>query len=62
MVTITFLRPAEQASKLERTISVTMGEMKGARIFRNYKVWQDAVTFAIKVYKVTTDISSVRKS
>lgn len=29
---------------------------KKARNFRNYKVWQDAVTFATKVYKVTADL------
>ena len=26
---------------------------KKARNFRNYKVWQDAVDYATKVYKVT---------
>ena len=29
---------------------------KKARNFRNYKVWQDAVDYATKVYKVTTDM------
>ena len=33
-----------------------MGEIKKARNFRNYKVWQDAVDFASKVYKVTADM------
>lgn len=33
-----------------------MAEIKKARNFRNYKVWQDAVTFATKVYKVTADM------
>ena len=28
--------------------------MKKARNFRNYKVWQDAVDYASKVYKITT--------
>ena len=31
-----------------------MGEVKKARNFRNYKVWQDAVDYASKVYKVTS--------
>lgn len=30
-----------------------MEEIKKARNFRNYKVWQDAVEYASKVYKVT---------
>ena len=29
---------------------------KKARNFRNYKVWQDAVDYASKVYKVTSDM------
>lgn len=29
---------------------------KSARNFRNYKVWQDAVVYASKVYKVTSDL------
>lgn len=29
---------------------------KKARNFRNYKVWQDAVDFATKVYKVTAEM------
>ena len=29
---------------------------KKARNFRNYKVWQDAVDYASKVYKVTADL------
>ena len=33
-----------------------MGEIKKARNFRNYKVWQDAVDFATKVYKVTAEM------
>ena len=33
---------------------MTKGEIKKARNFRNYKVWQDAVDYATKVYKVTT--------
>ena len=33
-----------------------MEEVKKARNFRNYKVWQDAVDYASKVYKVTTDL------
>ncbi len=33
-----------------------MEEVKKARNFRNYKVWQDAVDYATKVYKVTTDL------
>lgn len=28
--------------------------MQGARNFRNYKVWQDAVSFAAYIYKVTS--------
>ena len=30
--------------------------VKKARNFRNYKVWQDAVEYASKVYKVTADM------
>ena len=33
-----------------------MGEIKKARNFRNYKVWQDAVAYATKVYKVTAEM------
>lgn len=33
-----------------------MGDNKKARNFRNYKVWQDAVSYASKVYKVTSDM------
>ena len=33
-----------------------MEEVKKARNFRNYKVWQDAVSYASKVYKVTNDL------
>lgn len=33
-----------------------MGEIKKARNFRNYKVWQDAVEYATRVYKVTTEM------
>ena len=33
-----------------------MGEIKKARNFRNYKVWQDAVGYASRVYKVTSDM------
>jgi len=29
---------------------------KKARNFRNYKVWQDAVAYASKVYQVTSDM------
>ena len=29
---------------------------KKARNFRNYKVWQDAVAYATKVYKVTSEM------
>lgn len=29
---------------------------KKARNFRNYKVWQDAVDYATKVYKVTAEM------
>ena len=29
---------------------------KKARNFRNYKVWQDAVAYASKVYRVTSDM------
>ena len=29
---------------------------KKARNFRNYKVWQDAVDYASKVYKITADM------
>ena len=29
---------------------------KKARNFRNYKVWQDAVEYASKVYKVTSEM------
>jgi four helix bundle protein len=30
--------------------------MEKARNFRNYKVWQDAVVYASKVYQVTSDM------
>lgn len=33
-----------------------MREVKKARNFRNYKVWQDAVDYASKVYKVTSEM------
>ena len=33
-----------------------MEEIKKARNFRNYKVWQDAVDYASKVYKVTSEL------
>lgn len=33
-----------------------MAVNKKARNFRNYKVWQDAVGFATKVYKVTAEM------
>lgn len=33
-----------------------MGDIKKARNFRNYKVWQDAVEYASKVYKVTAEM------
>ena len=32
------------------------GKVKKARNFRNYKVWQDAVEYASKVYKVTAEM------
>ena len=32
-----------------------------ARNFRNYKVWQDAVQYATKVYKVTSEMSWFEK-
>ena len=38
-----------------------MEELKKARNFRNYKVWQDAVNYASKVYKVTADLPWVEK-
>lgn len=31
-------------------------KLKKARNFRNYKVWQDAVSYATKVYKVTYEM------
>lgn len=33
-----------------------MVDVKKARNFRNYKVWQDAVDYATRVYKVTTEM------
>lgn len=33
-----------------------MGDIKKARNFRNYKVWQDAVDYATKVYKITSEM------
>lgn len=33
-----------------------MGEIKKARNFRKYKVWQDAVDYASRVYKVTAEM------
>jgi len=35
---------------------VTEEKQKKARNFRNYKVWQDAVNYASKVYKITADM------
>ena len=32
------------------------GDIKLDALFRNYKVWQDAVDYASKVYKVTSDM------
>lgn len=32
------------------------GKIKKARNFRNYKVWQDAVDYASKVYKITAEM------
>ena len=31
-------------------------KIKKARNFRNYKVWQDAVDYATKVYKITSEM------
>lgn len=31
-------------------------KLKKARNFRNYKVWQDAVDYATKVYKITAEM------
>lgn len=33
-----------------------MDEIKKARNFREYKVWQDAVAYATQVYKVTSEM------
>lgn len=33
-----------------------MDNTKRARNFRNYKVWQDAVVYATRVYKVTSEM------
>lgn len=33
-----------------------MRNLKKARNFRNYKVWQDAVEYASKVYKITAEM------
>ena len=33
-----------------------MEEVKKARNFQNYKVWQDAVDYASKVYKITAEM------
>ncbi len=38
-----------------------MGDIKGARNFRNYKVWQDAVAFATKIYKMTSQLPYFEK-
>lgn len=38
------------------TITITMNEVKETRYFRNYKVWQDSITYATKVYKVTAEM------
>ena len=38
-----------------------MGDVKKARNFRNYKVWQDAVDYATRVYKVTTEMPWIEK-
>lgn len=39
-----------------------MGEIKKARNFRDYKVWQDSVDFASKVYKVTSEMPWFEKN
>ena len=36
--------------------NIMEGKVKKARNFRNYKVWQDAVEYATKVYKVTAEM------
>lgn len=33
-----------------------MGEIRKARNFRNYKVWQEAVSFASMIYNVTAEM------
>jgi len=33
-----------------------MGEIRKARNFREYKVWQDAVSYASEIYKVTATL------
>lgn len=33
-----------------------MNEIKKARNFREYKVWQDAVAYATQIYKVTSEM------
>ena len=33
-----------------------MGDVKKARNFRNYKVWQEAVDYASRIYKVTAEM------
>ena len=38
-----------------------MSEIRKARNFRNYKVWQDAVEYASKVYKVTAEMPWLEK-
>jgi len=37
-------------------VNIMEGKVKKARNFRNYKVWQDAVEYATKVYKVTAEM------
>ena len=38
-----------------------MDEIKTARNFRNYKVWQDAGDFASKVYNITAEMPQFEK-
>ena len=35
--------------------------MKTARNFRDYKVWQDAITFASEIYRVTSELPYFEK-
>ena len=43
-------------ANLNANVNSMEEKIKKARNFRNYKVWQDAVDYATKVYKITSEM------